>query len=40
MFTITPMIRLQIQIEGEEPDTIAVATLIYEIFSAGNDTST
>jgi hypothetical protein len=37
MHAITPMTRLQILVEGEEPDTIAVATLIYDLFSVGSD---
>jgi hypothetical protein len=33
MQPITALTRLQILVEGEEPDTIAVATLIYNLFS-------
>jgi len=35
--TITPMTRLEIISEENEPDTLAVASLIYDIFSVGND---
>jgi hypothetical protein len=38
MYTITPMTRIEIQVGGEEPDTLAIATLIYDLFSVGNDT--
>jgi hypothetical protein len=38
MFTITPMTRVEILVDGEEPDTLAIANLIYDLFSVGNDT--
>jgi hypothetical protein len=40
MFTITPMTRVEVRVDGEEepPDTLSIATLIYDLFSVGNDT--
>jgi hypothetical protein len=37
MYTITPLTRVQVLVDGEEPDTLAIATLIYDLFSVGND---
>ena len=36
MYTITPMTRVRILIDGEDPDELAIATLIYDLFSVGN----
>jgi hypothetical protein len=38
-FHITPMTRLQIRVlvDDEEPDDIRLGTLIYDMFSVGND---
>lgn len=38
MYTITPMTRVEVLVDGEEPDTLAIATLIYDLFSVGNNT--
>ena len=34
---LTPSTRLKIAVPGEEDDTIALASLLYDIFSVGGD---